>query len=172
MNTKKWPMFDDWEEIFGKDRATGEFAEASLDAIEEIQKSRTPQLCNDMSLGFFIDVDDEEEGDVYHSSKIGTGEAENAAGYSAFTTAEDATESSSFGGAENATGPNVFTGGENAAGASAGTSANENIGSRQTHKQGEYAKRSSSNVNEQKKNKKRKKIVEDDNKTFLEGMMF
>ncbi|KAH0667432.1 hypothetical protein KY285_028638 [Solanum tuberosum] len=22
MNTKKWPLFEDWEEIFGKDRAT------------------------------------------------------------------------------------------------------------------------------------------------------
>ncbi|KAM3200631.1 hypothetical protein P3L10_032993 [Capsicum annuum] len=135
MNTKKWPMFEDWEEIFGKDRVTGEFVEALLDAIEEIQKSRTPQLCNDMSLGFLIDVDDEEEGDVYHSSKIGTGEAENAAEHSPFTTAEDATKPSSFGGAENATGPSVFTGGENVAGASAGTSANENVGSQQTHKQ-------------------------------------
>ncbi|KAF3680696.1 putative ABC transporter B family member 25-like [Capsicum annuum] len=167
MNTKKWPMFEDWEEIFGKDRATGEFAEAPLDAIEEIHKSRTPQLCNDMSLGFLIDVDDEEEGEVYHSSKIGTGEAENAAGHSAFTTTEDATELR----AENATGPSVFTRGENVARASAGTSANKHVGSRQTHKQGEYAKRSSSNVNEKEKNTKRKKIVEDDNKTFLEGMM-
>ncbi|PHT29319.1 Glutamyl-tRNA(Gln) amidotransferase subunit B, chloroplastic/mitochondrial [Capsicum baccatum] len=122
MNTKKWPMFEDWEEIFGKDRATGEFVEAPLDAIEEIQKSRTPQLCNDMSLGFLINVDDEEE---------------------------DATESSSFGGAENATGTNVFTGGENVAGASAGTSANENVGSRQTHKQGEYAKRNTNIAIEQ-----------------------
>ncbi|PHU25394.1 hypothetical protein BC332_03726 [Capsicum chinense] len=133
MNTKKWPMFEDWEEIFGKNRATGEFTEAPLDAIEEIQKSRTPQLCNDMSLRFL--VDDKEEGDVYHSTKIGTGEAENAAGNSAFTTAEDATEPSSFSGAENATGPSVFTGGENVAGASAKTSANENVGSGHTHKQ-------------------------------------
>ncbi|KAF3633006.1 putative HUA2-like protein 3-like [Capsicum annuum] len=171
-NPTFWDNFlNDWEEIFGKDRATGEFVEAPLDAIEDIQKSRTPQLCNDMSLGFLIDVDDEEEGDVYHSYKIGTGEAENAAGHSAFTIAEDATEPSSFGGAENATRPSVFTGGENVAGASAGTSVNENVGSRQTHKQGEYAKRSSSNVNEKEKNKKRKKIVEDDNKTFIEGMM-
>ncbi|KAM3342867.1 hypothetical protein P3S68_027833 [Capsicum galapagoense] len=84
-----------------------------------------------MSLGFLIDVDDEEEGGVYHSSKIGTGEAENAAGHSAFTTAEDATEPR----AENATGPSVFTRGENVAGASTGTSANKNVGSRQTHKQ-------------------------------------
>ncbi|PHT33950.1 hypothetical protein CQW23_25750 [Capsicum baccatum] len=164
MNTKKWPMYGDWEEIFGKDRETGEFAKALLDATEDIQKSPTPQLCNDMSLGFLIDVDDEEEGDIYHSSKVGTGEAENAAGHCAFTTAEDATKPSSFGGAENATGPSVFSGGENVAGSSAGTSENENVGSRQTQ-------RSPSNVNEKEKNKKRKKIVEEYNKTFLEGMM-
>ncbi|PHT67814.1 hypothetical protein T459_27301 [Capsicum annuum] len=82
-----------------------------------------------MSLGFLIAVDDKEEGDIYHSSKVGTGEAENTAGHSAFTTAKDATKPSSFGGAENATGPSVFTGGENVAGSSAGTSENENVGS-------------------------------------------
>ncbi|XP_059298351.1 uncharacterized protein LOC132051072 [Lycium ferocissimum] len=27
MQNKTWPLFEDWEEIFGKDRATGEFAE-------------------------------------------------------------------------------------------------------------------------------------------------
>ncbi|PHT33951.1 hypothetical protein CQW23_25751 [Capsicum baccatum] len=129
-------MIHGFQEIFGKDRATGEFAKASLNATEDIQKSRTPQLCNDMRLGFLIAVNDEEEGDIYHSSKVGTGEAENAVGHSAFTTAEDATEPSSFGGAENATGPSVFTGGENVAGSSAGTSENENVGSRQTHKKG------------------------------------
>ncbi|PHU07416.1 hypothetical protein BC332_23905 [Capsicum chinense] len=172
MNTKKWPMFEDWEEIFDKDRATGEFAEAPLDTTKEIQKSLTPQFCNDMSLGFPIDVDDEEEDGAYHSSKVDIGEAENATGHSAFTIAEDATEPSSFSGAENATGPSVFTEGENLTGASAGTSENENVGSQQTHKQGENAKRSSSNVNEKEKNKKRKKkIAEDDNKTFLKGMM-
>ncbi|KAF3659036.1 putative ABC transporter B family member 25-like [Capsicum annuum] len=172
MNTKKWPMFEDWEEIFDKDRATGEFAEAPLDTTKEIQKSLTPQFCNDMSLGFPIDVDDEEEDGAYHSSKVDIGEAENATGHSAFTTAEDATKPSSFSGAENATGPSVFTEGENLTGASAGTSENENAGSQQTHKQGENAKRSSSNVNEKEKNKKRKKkIAEDDNKTFLKGMM-
>ncbi|PHU16081.1 Heat shock cognate 70 kDa protein 1 [Capsicum chinense] len=119
------------------DRATGEFAKASLDATEDIQKSRTPHLCNDMSLGFLIAFDDKEEGDIYHSPKVGTGEAENTTGHSAFTTAKDATKSSSFGRAENATGPSVFTGGENVAGSSAGTSENENVGSRQTYKKGQ-----------------------------------
>ncbi|PHT48562.1 putative dynamin-related protein 4A [Capsicum baccatum] len=61
-----------------------------------------------MSLGFLIDVDNEEEGDVYHSSKVGTGEDENDTGHSAFTIAEDSTKPSSFGGAKNATGPNVI----------------------------------------------------------------
>ena len=45
-------MFVDWEEIFGKDRAIGEFAEGPLDAIEEIQMSQSSILFNDMSLGF------------------------------------------------------------------------------------------------------------------------
>ncbi|KAH0663650.1 hypothetical protein KY285_028637 [Solanum tuberosum] len=50
-------------------------------------------------------------------------------------------------------------------------SENEHAGSRKSHKQGEYAKRSSSNVNEKEKSKKRKKIVEDDSETFLKGKM-
>ncbi|KAH0633713.1 hypothetical protein KY284_036499 [Solanum tuberosum] len=153
MNTKKWPLFKDWEEIFGKDRATGEFVEGPLDATEEIQKSQAPQHSNDMSLGFLIDVDlddEEEEENAYHSSKI----------------AKDFTEHSSFTGAENVTGPSVFNEGENVVG-----SENEHAGSRKSHKQGEYSKRSSSNVNEKEKSKKRKKIVEDDSETFLKGMM-
>lgn len=170
MNAKKWPMFEDWEEIFGKDKATGEFAEAPLDATEEIQKSQAPQHSNDMSLGFPIDVDldddEEEEENVYHSSKVGTEEAENATGQGGFATAEDFTEPSSFTRAENVTGPSVFNEGENVAG-----SENEHVGSRKSHKQGEYSKRSSSNVNEKEKSKKRKKIAEDDSETFLKGMM-
>ncbi|KAK4718596.1 hypothetical protein R3W88_016934 [Solanum pinnatisectum] len=60
MNTKKWPLFADWEEIFGKDRATGEHAEGPLDAVEDILKSRTSGLSTDMSLGYLINVDDDE----------------------------------------------------------------------------------------------------------------
>ncbi|KAH0690201.1 hypothetical protein KY290_018443 [Solanum tuberosum] len=156
MNTKKWPLFEDWEEIFGKDRATGEFAEGPLDATEEIQKSQAPQHSNDMSLGFPIDVDldddEEEEENAYHNSKVGTEEAENATGQGGFATAEDFTEPSSFTRAENVTGPSVINEGENVAG-----SENEHAGSRKSHKQGEYSKRSSSNVNEKEKSKKRKK---------------
>ncbi|KAK6784593.1 hypothetical protein RDI58_018048 [Solanum bulbocastanum] len=117
-----------------------------------------------MSLGFPIDVDldddDEEEENAYHSSKVGTEEAENATGQGGFATAEDFTK------AENVTGPSVFNEGENVAG-----SENEHTGSRKSHKQGEYSKRSSSNVTEKEKSKKRKKIVEDDSETFLKGMM-
>ncbi|KAH0696134.1 hypothetical protein KY290_013500 [Solanum tuberosum] len=178
MNTKKWPLFKDWEEIFGKDRATREFVEGPLDATEEIQKSQAPQHSNDMSLGFLIDVDldddddddeeeeEEEEENAYHNSKIGTEEAENATGQDEFGTTEDFTEPSSFTGAENVTGPSIFNEGENITG-----SENEHVGFRKSHKQGEYSKKSSSNVNEKEKSKKRKKIVEDDSETFLKGMV-
>ncbi|KAK6796261.1 hypothetical protein RDI58_003962 [Solanum bulbocastanum] len=44
MNTKKWPLFADWKEIFGNDRATGEHAEGPLDAVEDILKSRISGL--------------------------------------------------------------------------------------------------------------------------------
>ncbi|KAH0655529.1 hypothetical protein KY285_030411 [Solanum tuberosum] len=140
---------------FIKDRAIGQFAEGPLDAIEEIQKSQAPQHSNDMGLGFPIDADlddyDEEE-NAYNSSKVGTEEAENATGQGEFAKAEDFTEPSSFTGAKNVTGPSVFNEGENVAG-----SENEDAGSRKSHKQGEYSKRSSSNVKEKEKNKKRKK---------------
>ncbi|KAG5620526.1 hypothetical protein H5410_005744 [Solanum commersonii] len=145
-NAKKWPL------------ATGEFAKGSLDATEEIQKSQAPQHSNDMK--------EEEEENAYHSSKIGIEEAENATGQNEFATAKDFTEPSSFIGAENVTGPSIFNEGENVTG-----SENEHAGSRKSHKQSEYSKRSSSNVNEKEKSKKRKKIVEDDSETFLKGMM-
>uniref|UniRef100_M1CB19 RNase H family protein n=1 Tax=Solanum tuberosum TaxID=4113 RepID=M1CB19_SOLTU len=38
MNLKKGPLFADWEEIFGKDRATGKFAEGPEDDVEEIER--------------------------------------------------------------------------------------------------------------------------------------
>ncbi|KAH0650609.1 hypothetical protein KY285_030703 [Solanum tuberosum] len=50
-----------------------------------------------MNLGFSIDVDlddDEEEENAYHSSKVGTEEAENVTGQGGFATAEDFIEPS------------------------------------------------------------------------------
>ncbi|XP_012835755.1 PREDICTED: uncharacterized protein LOC105956449 [Erythranthe guttata] len=38
MRYKSWPYFKDWTIIFGKDRATGESAEALADAINDISK--------------------------------------------------------------------------------------------------------------------------------------
>ncbi|KAK6803852.1 hypothetical protein RDI58_001636 [Solanum bulbocastanum] len=75
MNKKKWPMFVDWEEIFGKDRATGEFAEGPLDAVEEIQRSQSSVPFNDMSLEFPIDLDGDEEAGSSHRPNVATGEA-------------------------------------------------------------------------------------------------
>ncbi|XP_015166373.1 uncharacterized protein [Solanum tuberosum] len=78
MNTKKWPLFADWEEIFGKDRATGEHAEGPLDAVEDILKSQTSRLSTDMSLGFLINVDDDEyEDEASHGPNAPAEEAEN-----------------------------------------------------------------------------------------------
>ena len=56
MNLKKWPLFADWEEIFGKDRAFGEFAEGPEDAVEEIERIESQEITNGMSMGFPIDV--------------------------------------------------------------------------------------------------------------------
>ncbi|PHU13660.1 ABC transporter B family member 11 [Capsicum chinense] len=77
MNTKKRPIFADWEEIFGKDRATGEHAEGPLDVVEDILKNQTSELSIDMTLGFPINIDeDEDEGS--HGPNIATEESKNA----------------------------------------------------------------------------------------------
>ncbi|KAM3303585.1 hypothetical protein P3S67_014615 [Capsicum chacoense] len=130
MNTKKWPMFEDWEEIFGKDRATGEFAEGPLDAAEEIQRNQCPQLFNVMTLGFPLDVDGDEEDDASHKPNAATREPENVTGPTAFT-----------GASENK---------------NAGEFEAEEAGAQQAKKEDEYTRRSS-NVNEKEKCKKRKK---------------
>lgn len=59
MNYKKWPLFADWEEIFGKDRATREFGEGPED-VEEIERSEAQEGANNMSLGFPTVVVDED----------------------------------------------------------------------------------------------------------------
>ncbi|KAH0649252.1 hypothetical protein KY285_034500 [Solanum tuberosum] len=49
------------KEIFGKDRATGEFAKGPEDVVEEIERIEAQEINNGMSLGFpfvVIDVDD------------------------------------------------------------------------------------------------------------------
>ncbi|KAK4708724.1 hypothetical protein R3W88_029649 [Solanum pinnatisectum] len=143
MNTKKWPLFADWEEIFGKDKATGEHAEGPLDAVENILKSRTSGLSTDMSLEFLINVDDDEyEDECSHGPNAPTEEAENTDTGHNFT---QTTENEYAGGS-----PCEHTG--------------------PSEKQGKYAKTSSSSVNEKEKGKKRKRVVEDVNETFLKSM--
>ncbi|KAH0643217.1 hypothetical protein KY290_035430 [Solanum tuberosum] len=143
MNTKKWPLFADWEEIFGKDRATGEHAEGPLDVVEDILKSQTSRLSTDMSLGFLINVDDDEyEDEASHGPNAPAEEAENTDTRHNFT---QTTENEYARGS-----PHEHTG--------------------PSEKQGEYAKTSSSSVNEKEKGKKRKRVVEDVNETFLKSM--
>ncbi|KAG5577875.1 hypothetical protein H5410_058009 [Solanum commersonii] len=96
-----------------------------------------------MSLGFPIDLDDDEEVGSSHRPNMTTGEAENATGATTFPEASQ---------------------NENA-----GAFEPEEAGSQQTNKQGEYTKRPS-NVNEKEKCKKRKKIPENDSEIFLKGM--
>ncbi|KAH0746377.1 hypothetical protein KY285_008034 [Solanum tuberosum] len=66
-------MFVDWEEFFGRDRATGEFAKGLLDAVEEIQRSRSSGLFNNMSLGFPIDIEGDEEVGSSHRPNMNSG---------------------------------------------------------------------------------------------------
>ncbi|XP_016487847.1 uncharacterized protein LOC107807907 [Nicotiana tabacum] len=148
-------MFEDWEEIFGKDRAMREFAEGPLDAAEDILRSQASGFSNDISLGWPIDVDEEEEEyDAGDGPNIATGEAKNENAYAgpSFTRAsekEDARASEHE---------------------CAGASKNEHAEFQQNHKQSEHANRSSSNFNEKEKSKKRKRVVEDSSETFLKGM--
>ncbi|KAH0715023.1 hypothetical protein KY284_007928 [Solanum tuberosum] len=84
MDTKKWSMFVDWEEFFGRGRATGEFAKGPLDAVEEIQRSRSSGLFNNMSLGFPIDIEGDKEASSSHRPNMTSGETKNATGAAAF----------------------------------------------------------------------------------------
>ncbi|KAF3627776.1 putative HUA2-like protein 3-like [Capsicum annuum] len=139
----EWEKF--LKKIFGKDRATGEHAEGPLDAVEDILKNQTSRLSIDMTLGFPINIYEDEDEDDYggsHGPNIATGEAENAY-----------IEPSFAGASEN----------EYARG-----SPHERTD--RSEKQAEYAKKSSSNVNEKEKSKKRKRVVEDANETFVKSM--
>ncbi|KAK6777356.1 hypothetical protein RDI58_024073 [Solanum bulbocastanum] len=67
-----------WRADNGTFRATGEHAEGPLDVAEDILKSRTSGLSTDMSLGFLINVDDDEyEDESSHGPNAPTEEAEN-----------------------------------------------------------------------------------------------
>ncbi|KAM3202460.1 hypothetical protein P3L10_030084 [Capsicum annuum] len=145
MTTKKWPMFVDLEEIFGKNRATREYVEGPLDAVEDILKSQISGISIDMTLGFPINVDkdeDENEDEGSHGPNIATGESENAN-----------------------TGPSFTGASENEYARGLSHERNDT-----SEKQGEYAKKSSSSVNEKEKSKKRKRVVKDVNETFLKSM--
>ena len=123
-------MFVDWEEIFGKYRATVEFAEGPLDAVEDIQRSQSLVMFNDMSLGFPIDLDGDEEAGSSHRPNVTKGEAGNATGATTFAEASQNESSKAFEAEED--------------------------GSQQTNKQGEYNKGSSTVI--EKENCKKRKI--------------
>ncbi|KAL8495716.1 hypothetical protein ACS0TY_019730 [Phlomoides rotata] len=44
MRYKLWPLYDDWNEIFGTDRANGRAAEDVIDAVNGIRNESVPDL--------------------------------------------------------------------------------------------------------------------------------
>ncbi|KAL8479894.1 hypothetical protein ACS0TY_026729 [Phlomoides rotata] len=44
MRYKPWPLYDDWNEIFGTDRANGRAAEDVIDAVTDIRNESVPDL--------------------------------------------------------------------------------------------------------------------------------
>nr|XP_016463666.1 PREDICTED: uncharacterized protein LOC107786664 [Nicotiana tabacum] len=108
-----------------------------------------------MSLGWPIDVDDEEEDNAGDGPNIATGEAKNENARASEPSFTEASEKKDARASEHEY---------------AGASENEHAGFQQNHKQSEHANRSSSNFSEKEKTKKRKRIVEDSSETFLKGM--
>ncbi|KAG5600254.1 hypothetical protein H5410_031624 [Solanum commersonii] len=151
MNLKKWPLFADWEVIFGKDRATGEFAEGPEDVVEEIERIEAQEITDGMSVGFPIDVVDVDDASGTREDQAAQEEPNVSTGatQSPFTTQDE---------------PNESTG---AAQSSFTTQKGE---THQSQKQGNSFKASSSKVNEKGRCKKRK-TTEDDNETVLKGLM-
>ncbi|KAL8534167.1 hypothetical protein ACS0TY_010247 [Phlomoides rotata] len=41
---KSWPYYSFWQEIFGKDQATGEHAEGAMDLVNELLKTEKLQM--------------------------------------------------------------------------------------------------------------------------------
>ncbi|PIN22905.1 hypothetical protein CDL12_04378 [Handroanthus impetiginosus] len=63
MRFKSWPYYNDWCEIFGKDKATGENAQDFVEAVNDILNSdaqkinHTTEECNDILEGFVEDTE-------------------------------------------------------------------------------------------------------------------
>ncbi|GFP96662.1 hypothetical protein PHJA_001810300 [Phtheirospermum japonicum] len=74
MRFKSWPLYGDWCDIFGKDRATGENAQRFADAVDELP--RHPEL----PARVVYDVQSRSEhGSPTVSAKIGVAGLERAA---------------------------------------------------------------------------------------------
>lgn len=51
MRNKSWPFYDDWCDIFGKDRATCHNAEGFFDAVHDVLNQTQPINENDVDIG-------------------------------------------------------------------------------------------------------------------------
>lgn len=61
MRYKSWPYFDEWKEIYGKDRATGETAEDILDAWNDIRSTEDKTDDGIMGMDFDVHLEDLDE---------------------------------------------------------------------------------------------------------------
>ncbi|KAH0636692.1 hypothetical protein KY289_036607 [Solanum tuberosum] len=145
---KAW---DDLIKIFGKDRATGEFAEGPEDVVETIERIEAQEITDGTSVGFPIDVVDVDDASGTREDQAAQEEPNVSPGaiQSPFTAQDE---------------PNESTG---VAQSSFTTQKGE---THQSQKQGSSFKASSSKVNEKGRCKKRK-TTEDDNETVLKGLM-
>lgn len=50
MRNKSWPFYDDWCDIFGKDRATGHNAEGFVDAVQDVLNQTQTSNENDVDI--------------------------------------------------------------------------------------------------------------------------
>ncbi|XP_073152220.1 uncharacterized protein At2g29880-like [Henckelia pumila] len=78
MRYKSWPFYDDWCEIFGKDRATGHNAEGFVDAVQDVLNQTQTSNENDIDIGLNDIPCSEIEDDMNpRSTRKLTGESSN-----------------------------------------------------------------------------------------------
>ncbi|KAH6793828.1 hypothetical protein C2S52_004305 [Perilla frutescens var. hirtella] len=80
MRYKPWPFYKDWCEIFGKDRATGEHAEAFADIVQDLlhKSQESPYTSNDNEYDPFTYLNEESEAALDDMSIHGEGTGSSA----------------------------------------------------------------------------------------------
>lgn len=58
LKDKSWPLYDDWLQIWGKDRANGENAEDILDAIKELELESASKTQDNNTGDYYVNLDE------------------------------------------------------------------------------------------------------------------